>query len=170
MMGRAVDMSVPPVRPVASLSTALLASKGAARPAMRSQLAIALERETGSGEEAALEDLGWNDMGEAPLRVAGRVVNFPGEAVQRVPEPAKARRRPPGTALKQGRKAAFTLRLDAERHERLRRACSLDECSAQALVTDALDRLLAELPEIDSREIDAPARRVSAPAARRHRR
>ncbi len=164
-MGRAVDMTSPP-RPVASLSTALLARKGAARPAMRSQLAIALEPVPGSGEQSPLEDLGWNDMGEAPPRYVGRVVNFPGEAAPRAAEeaaPPRPKRRPRGTALKHGRKAAFTLRLDAERHQRLRQACSLDERSAQALVTDALDRLLAEIPEIE-----ALPQAASAKPRRRH--
>jgi len=121
---------------------------------MRSQLAIALEPAPAMGEDAALEDLGWNDMGDAPPRFVGRVVNFPGEAVTRAaepqPAPRPAKRRPRGTALKHGRKAAFTLRIDAERHRLLRLACSLDERSAQALVTDALDRLLSEISEIDA--------------------
>jgi hypothetical protein len=33
---------------------------------------------------------------------------------------------------------------------RLRLACTLDDRSAQALVTDALDRLLAEFPDLDA--------------------
>lgn len=46
-------------------------------------------------------------------------------------------------------KAAFTLRLDPERHLRLRLACAIKGLSAQQLVTDALDRLLATIPELD---------------------
>ncbi len=45
-------------------------------------------------------------------------------------------------------KAAFTLRLDAERHLKLRLACAVSNRSAQMLVTDALDRLLDAMPEI----------------------
>ncbi|HEX8840292.1 MAG TPA: hypothetical protein VF750_07470, partial [Sphingomicrobium sp.] len=50
-------------KPFASLSSGLLARKGAARPAMRPQ---------GFGQVGAgLEDLGWNDMGfEAPKPAA----------------------------------------------------------------------------------------------------
>jgi hypothetical protein len=46
-------------------------------------------------------------------------------------------------------KAAFTLRLDPERHLKLRLACAVRGGSAQQLVTDALDRLLANMPELD---------------------
>ena len=45
-------------------------------------------------------------------------------------------------------KAAFTLRLDPERHVKLRLACALDGRSAQMLVTQALDELLAGMPEL----------------------
>ncbi len=47
-----------------------------------------------------------------------------------------------------GRKSAFTLRLDAERHLRLRLACAVENRSAQQIVTAALDRLLDDLPEV----------------------
>lgn len=46
-------------------------------------------------------------------------------------------------------KAAFTLRLDPERHLKLRLACAVRGRSAQQLVTDALDSLLGEMPELD---------------------
>jgi len=46
-------------------------------------------------------------------------------------------------------KAAFTLRLDAERHLRLRLASATRNRSAQALVSDALDRYLETLPEVE---------------------
>lgn len=45
-------------------------------------------------------------------------------------------------------KAAFTLRLDAERHLKLRLACAVSNRSAQMLVTDALDAFLDAMPEI----------------------
>jgi hypothetical protein len=47
------------------------------------------------------------------------------------------------------RKAAFTLRLDAERHLRLRLACAVQNRSAQQFVTEALDRLLDSLPDVE---------------------
>jgi hypothetical protein len=46
-------------------------------------------------------------------------------------------------------KAAFTLRLDPERHLKLRLACAVDGRSAQQFVTDALDQLLERMPEVD---------------------
>src|SRR6185437_12033091 len=49
-------------KPIASLSSGLLARKGAARPAMRPQ---------GFGQVGnGLEDLGWNDMGFEPPKPA----------------------------------------------------------------------------------------------------
>ncbi len=47
-------------------------------------------------------------------------------------------------------RAAFTLRLDPERHMKLRLACAVGGRSAQLLVTDALDALLASMPELDA--------------------
>ena len=46
-------------------------------------------------------------------------------------------------------KAAFTLRLDPERHLKLRLACAVDGRSAQQLVTDALDYFLERMPDLD---------------------
>jgi hypothetical protein len=48
-----------------------------------------------------------------------------------------------------GRRAAFTLRLDPDRHLKLRLAATMRGVSAQALVTDALDALLAEFEELN---------------------
>jgi hypothetical protein len=56
-----------------------------------------------------------------------------------------------------GRKAAFTLRLDAERHLRLRLACAVTGRSAQQIVTGALDQMLASIPEIESLAERVPA-------------
>lgn len=52
-------------------------------------------------------------------------------------------------AAQAGRRAAFTLRLDADRHLKLRLAATMQGVSAQALVTEALDLLLAEYDELD---------------------
>ena len=59
-------------------------------------------------------------------------------------KPAPAR----SNTVAKGKRAAFTLRLDPERHLMLRLACTVRGSSAQQLVTDALDGLLAEMPEI----------------------
>ena len=63
---------------------------------------------------------------------------------QKAIKPAPAR----STTAASGKRAAFTLRLDPERHLMLRLACTVRGSSAQQLVTDALDGLLAEMPEI----------------------
>ena len=200
-------------KPFASLSSGLLARKGAAKPAMRPQ---------GFGQGGAgLEDLGWNDMGfEAPKphvaprdeehdafgeelddqpRVhptgltpvhspvhsqhaeladrlgveddeeydetaepcevepfeSGALEAEPFEAepapvavlptARPVPHRAPKARSAPGTKAK----AAFTLRLDPERHLKLRLACAVNGRSAQQLVTDALDQLLVDMPELE---------------------
>ena len=47
-----------------------------------------------------------------------------------------------------GKRAAFTLRLDAERHLKLRLASTIQGASAQQIVTDALDSFLARTPEL----------------------
>lgn len=55
---------------------------------------------------------------------------------------------PRRSALNDGRRAAFTLRMDAERHLKLRLACTIRNRSAQQLVTEALDKLIDELPDL----------------------
>jgi hypothetical protein len=204
-------------KPFASLSSGLLARKGAAKPAMRPQ---AFGSFGGN-----IEDLGWNDMGQAgpehvptslealtPARAAPRHVSEP-EAETDVPEPvvveqqraleesfAQAAVEPEPEAeaeaeaeaayeepaeepeivhavepaavvpIRQRRaapakgKAAFTLRLDPDRHLKLRLACAVTRRSAQQLVTGALDDFLSGLPEIQ-----ALADRVPAEAGRRGR-
>jgi hypothetical protein len=86
------------------------------------------------------------------------------EPVRAAPEPAPvvsiADRRLP---VPKG-KAAFTLRLDPERHLKLRLACAVTRHSAQQLVTGALDEFLNGLPEVQ-----ALAERVPAEAGRRSR-
>jgi hypothetical protein len=54
-------------------------------------------------------------------------------------------------------KAAFTLRLDTERHLKLRLACAVGNRSAQMLVTDALDAFLESMPEIAQLAARIPA-------------
>lgn len=48
------------------------------------------------------------------------------------------------------RRAAFTLRLDTDRHLKLRLAATMQGVSAQALVTQALDEMLAAIDDLDS--------------------
>jgi hypothetical protein len=198
-------------KPIASLSSGLLARKGAARPAMRPQ---GFQQVGGN-----LEDLGWNDMGFEPPKptvvpvrdedhdgfgddieehprvhptgltpVASPVHSQQAEIADRLnvdgddeefdetaesddspydseaqPEPlpivapvatrvaeSALRRAPtPRAATGSKGKAAFTLRLDPDRHLKLRLACAVDGRSAQQIVTDAVDQLLAQMPELD---------------------
>lgn len=143
-MGRAMTES----NAFASLGPMLLARKGTAKPAMRAQL-TQNDRVPELGDDfddlaESQSDLGWNDMGNdndvVPLRPAKDRVPV------RVHKTVSLRRK----AVEQGRRAAFTLRLDDERHLKLRLASTMQDCSAQALVTQALDRFLSEIPELDS--------------------
>ncbi|WP_242095310.1 hypothetical protein [Sphingomonas sp. CROZ-RG-20F-R02-07] len=160
-------------KPLASLSSGLLARKGQARPAMRPQ---------GGSFAATADDLGWNDMGAPvpippvpipPVLVAREALQE--EFAEPAPAPAAAPQAPPtiasdapvavkpvslATAARIGReaaaktakgsKAAFTLRLDADRHLRLRLASAVANQSSQALVAQALDAFLKTLPEVEA--------------------
>lgn len=192
-------------KPFASLSPTLLARKGAARPAMRPQWQPLSNYSTEvplPPTDDDLEDLGWNDMGEAE-QLAEHEIDHGGSTVVPFGAPDEQLQRPPLTggvpavvrqqdalasqvdsdhadtsspliplaahryargapsapeataaierrsALAAGRRAAFTLRVDEARHLKLRLACTMHGRSAQQLVTQALDRLLDELPELD---------------------
>ena len=67
------------------------------------------------------------------------------------PAPAAVSRKVRETAEEKAlRRAAFTLRLDAKRHLKLRLASTVKNRSAQQLVTAALDKYLAEIPEVEA--------------------
>lgn len=175
----------------ASLSSGLLARKGAAKPAMRPQ---------GFGSfGSSLEDLGWNDMGNAPESVPEHVPSSiealtpapggraPQPVVRDAPQPEaetpavveqqrelEERLAPPQSVVQPIRvaevvrlprsrvttsrpKSAFTLRLDPERHLKLRLACALTGRSAQLLVTEALDDFLQSHPELETLAHQVPA-------------
>ena len=55
-------------------------------------------------------------------------------------------------------KTAFTLRLDPERHLKLRLATAVKNLSAQQLVTKAVDEYLRSIPELDDLAERVPAR------------
>lgn len=178
-------------KPLASLSSGLLARKGQARPAMRPQGFAVFP-----GSVQSAEDLGWNDMGEdvppanaapavaAPLpQVLHQRAALAGEIAAPIvvsatplsPTPLSQAPAPAAPAAQSGRlaakpalskaklaaaqaailpltgkaKAAFTLRLDAERHLRLRLASALQNRSSQQLVTEALDMFLQALPDVE---------------------
>lgn len=171
---------------IGSLSSSLLARKGQARPAMRSQGYAGF-----SGVGQGLDDLGWNDMGGSdaaplagtPVEVAPAPVvriepvesEMPTEApvpqvlVERealedfITAPVAVKSVSVATATRFRRetarpgKAAFTLRLDAERHLRLRLASAVTNRSAQQLVIEALDALLKTVTEVEALVAQLPA-------------
>jgi hypothetical protein len=170
-----------PDKGLASLSSSLLARKGQARPAMRSQGFAGFS-------STSLEDLGWNDMGTAepfrgpatvlPIQPPEPVVDTPARAVdpavdtfegeippvllQRealnasltIPPPVKSVSVATAQRLKRetahAGKAAFTLRVDAERHLKLRIASAITNRSSQDLVTEALDALVGAIAEVEA--------------------
>lgn len=154
----------------ATLGPLLLARKGSAKPAMRAQLgddsrgamsdlddychaADLTGQDDMSQDDLGQDDLGWNDMGDDDIG------NLPAPAVE--PEVKRQQARllhriadANLTALQQAdsaasRRAAFTLRLDQDRHLRLRLASTIAGDSAQNLVTRALDEFLARHPDIE---------------------
>ncbi|NBS23350.1 MAG: hypothetical protein EBS78_05090 [Altererythrobacter sp.] len=143
----------------ASLNQSLLARKGGAKPAMRPQSGLPIATATAE----ALEDLGWNDMGGDELSNVVPISPASNDAddapvltlAKKIAAPANttAVRK---SALKQGKRAAFTLRLDAERHLKLRLASTIKGQSAQQIVTDALDWLLNEIKELDALAAQMP--------------
>jgi hypothetical protein len=64
----------------------------------------------------------------------------------------------PRAAPGQKDKAAFTLRLDPDRHLKLRLACAVKHRSAQQIVSQALDEFLESLPELEALAQQLPAR------------
>ncbi len=78
--------------------------------------------------------------------------------VKMTPAPVKKIGKRPRALPGQKEKAAFTLRLNQERHLKLRLACTLTNRSAQMMVTDALDALLATMPEINQLAAQFPAK------------
>ncbi|RYY45331.1 MAG: hypothetical protein EOP59_04660 [Sphingomonadales bacterium] len=156
-------------KPMASLSSSLLARKGQAKPAMRPQGFVGMAHGT------TQDDLGWNDMGEEPVAqhdepqpqpIEKPVVLRQIEAIEEqiaqpvapkpvpvaAPKPAApaAAVRAPRAAISKINKAAFTLRLDTDRHLRLRLASAVTRRSAQQLVTEALDAFLDSQPEVEA--------------------
>jgi len=117
----------------------------------------------------AVEDEGDEDYdetaelyeGEPPELTVAEVVSIPARKPMAVTAPVVAdtpRRAPkPRAAAGSKAKAAFTLRLDKDRHLKLRLACAVTGRSAQQLVTDALDGLLADMPELDGMARSAPS-------------
>ena len=134
------------IKPIAS-SPSLLARKGAARPAMRPQVQPRKRVSMPQFQHAAplSDDPGCIDMGEEAAEQDQAVTLRPAAEARNSDAPSPKRR----SALAEGRRAAFTLRVEKERHLRLRLACAEQGRSAQQLLTAALDRLLNEFRQSD---------------------
>ncbi len=100
--------------------------------------------------EARLAESGQDAAPAIPLRKREALA---AEVTHLVPTPLTAIRAEPRmerVAAAASRRAAFTLRLDAKRHLKLRLASTVRNRSAQQLVTEALDRFLNDIPEIEA--------------------
>ena len=183
-------------KPLASLTSGLLARKGGAKPAMRRQVSLsghvdhAMHNFVPSGQD----DLGWNDMGydvnpdqsqvapdDGHRSADNRAMLSPMETAtlndaqplvsdrHHVPDAAlpnilhqqaalaSAIKNAPAAAPRKMRRQAgakgtfaFTLRLDPDRHMKLRLASALKNISAQNMLTDAVDQLLGAIPGLDA--------------------
>lgn len=117
-------------KPTSPLSPVLLARKGAAKPAIR-----------GKSDCAANE--GEPEVRRQQNNLVHRIADSNLAAIQ-------AAENSNVTPIRDRRRAAFTLRLDAERHLKLKLAATVSGESAQQLVTRALDQMLADMPEIEN--------------------
>lgn len=98
------------------------------------------------------------ELGRAPEQAETTPPAAPAKATLATAPRGKVQKRAPVDLGTHHRKAAFTLRLDADRHLRLRLATAVRSRSAQQLVTEALDRYLADIPELDDLAGCVPAR------------
>lgn len=116
-------------------------------------------RSTAAKEEPPLVHTQQRALAEhfAPDELAKpELVPVPVAVVTMLQAPVRKARVP--RAIVSGKKAAFTLRLDADRHLRLRLANALTGQSSQHLVTAALDAFLETLPDVGTLARQLPAR------------
>ena len=121
----------------AALGPLLLARKGLAKPALRNWQDEA---------EIAQDNSPDHSQGGEPAVRSQRKALVHWLAEARTDSPAQKGRT---------RRAAFTLRLDEQRHLKLKLASAVTGESAQQIVTEALDRLLADMPEIEALAVQA---------------
>ena len=147
---------MPEPKPMASLSSGLLARKGDARPAVRRAF-IALTSITplslASQKVDPREDVEWNAKtrvspkpSPAPIslvvkQLQERIANTLCTPVHDVAGRPAPRPKP---------RVAFTLRIEPERHLRLRLAKVIGHRSAQQIVTQALDEFLEKQPGLEA--------------------
>jgi hypothetical protein len=141
----------------------VLAHNAAAEQAVENSAADAIEPELAEDVAVPAEPL----VPEVP-----EIVRQQESLIDRVAAVARKVEQRPATQAKAPRpvrareKAAFTLRLDADRHLRLRLASAVTGRSAQHILTDLLDDYLASLPEIDAMASRLPATRPARRATK----
>ena len=165
----------------ASLSASLLARKGQARPAMRPSVAHHDEdlgwndmgHEPGSEmpvpvqyQEVIAAKLAepLDDVVEAIAEIAPEPAEIEPQAFtprlrvkSRVTRHVKVGKSVQADKALAKAKVAFTLRLDADRHLRLRLGCTIANRSAQQIVTEALDAFLGSIPGIEELAAQIPS-------------
>lgn len=107
------------------------------------------EPETGYEDEAGAGDYAPLTAAPAPVAILVPAAAAAPRAPTRKAVRKPARKTILASAAASERRAAFTLRLDAERHLKLRLAATMQGVSAQALLTEALDAMLAEFDDLD---------------------
>jgi hypothetical protein len=95
------------------------------------------------GYDEDAEEQEYTPLAAAPAPAPAQVTPL---ATRRAPI---AQSRPAIRPAASERRAAFTLRLDPERHLKLRLAATMQGVSAQVLLTEALDAMLAEFDDLD---------------------
>lgn len=122
-------------------------------PEPANEAAAAESKAADKAAEEALADKQQSEVHRQQAVLAERVAKpAPTPAAPQEPEVDTAPKRTAKrrSAIARGKRAAFTLRLDEERHLKLRLLSTVKGRSAQQIVTEALDSLLESSPDIDS--------------------
>ena len=90
------------------------------------------------------EEEGENDLAAETTHIQPELIRRSVIQTRKAEEPAFQ----PVASASTGRKSAFTLRLDPDRHLHLRLVCAISHRSAQQVVIQALDAFLAEQPSL----------------------
>jgi len=182
-------------RPAASLTGSLLARRGGARPAMRrpTQFApapvhddlgwndmgydeaivapaeVAAVVETQEAFVAPIEEIvaPVNQDVIIPVSPIAEQIAVLAERIKTTPSAKKTVRARPATLSGTGRKAAFTLRIDPERHLRLRLLSAMTRRSSQQLLIEALDTMIAQNEQLRELAVRVEAGQNGTDAAKK---